>query len=62
MRFPDDKEKEKENKKINGAECKRKQDNDDIRHCNEELNEICQMSMVERKQKRRFYGIRLIGH
>ena len=34
MRCPDDKDKEKEN--INGAECERKEGNDEGRHCKEE--------------------------
>ena len=35
MRFPDDKDKEREEKEnINGAECERKQGNDEGRHCN----------------------------
>ena len=38
MRFPDDKDKEKEN--INGAECERKQGNDEGRHCNNMLYRI----------------------
>ena len=38
MRFPDDKDKDKEKEKeekenINGAECERKQGNDEGRHC-----------------------------
>ena len=32
MEFPDDKENKEEN--INGAECERKQGNDEGRHCN----------------------------
>ena len=36
MRFPDDKDKENQ-ENINGAECERKQGNDDIRHCNDKL-------------------------
>ena len=44
MRFPDDKdkdkekEKEKEKENINGAECERKQGNDEDRHCKKEEN------------------------
>ena len=34
MRFPDDKDKENKDKYINGAECERKQGNDEGRHCN----------------------------
>ena len=37
MRFPDDKDKDKEKEEkenINGAECERKQGNDEGRHCN----------------------------
>ena len=36
MRFPDDKDKEEKEEKenINGAECERKQGNDEGRHCN----------------------------
>ena len=36
MRFPDDKDKENKDKYINGAECERKQGNDEGRHCKEE--------------------------
>ena len=33
MRFLDDKDKDKEKENINGAECERKQGNDEGRHC-----------------------------
>ena len=33
MGFLDDKENQEENKNINGAECERKQGNDEGRHC-----------------------------
>lgn len=38
MRFPDDKDKGKEN--INGAVCERKQGNDEGRHCDNMLYRI----------------------
>ena len=43
MRFPDDKDKDKENQEnINGAECERKQGNDEGRHCkNDVMAETC---------------------
>ena len=34
MRFPDDKEEKENQENINGAECERKQGNDEGRHCN----------------------------